>query len=61
MNESIMRGAGFGASVDLVKAGKCPFCKQIVDKTKFRDKVSLREFEISGLCQTCQDETFGIK
>ena len=25
----------------------------------FRDELSLREFHISGLCQTCQDSVFG--
>ena len=26
----------------------------------FRDAISKREYEISGLCQNCQDEIFGI-
>lgn len=26
---------------------------------EFRDEVSMREFEISGLCQSCQDAVFG--
>ena len=34
----------------------CPFCNKEV--TGFKDSLSLREFEISGLCQKCQDETF---
>lgn len=25
----------------------------------FRDQESIREYEISGLCQKCQDKTFG--
>jgi hypothetical protein len=29
------------------------------DATSFRDAVSAREYEISGMCQKCQDETFG--
>lgn len=28
---------------------------------RFRDVESLREWEISGLCQKCQDEVFGEK
>lgn len=35
----------------------CVWCKQPL--TKFRDKLSEREHQISGLCQKCQDETFG--
>lgn len=42
----------------------CPFCGgEIIlnprDKNKgFRDVASLLEFQISGLCQICQDEFF---
>lgn len=39
---------------------KCPFCGRGVNKEKdFVDDLSRREFEISGLCQKCQDDTFG--
>ena len=30
------------------------------DATKFRDELSRREFTISGLCQKCQDNIFGL-
>jgi hypothetical protein len=40
-----------------VKAGKCPFCAEVIGE--FRDPLSRKEFQISGLCQKCQDETFG--
>lgn len=40
--------------------GLCPFCgKNINVENEFRDALSKREFEISGLCQKCQDEMFG--
>lgn len=26
----------------------------------FRDSMSAREYQISALCQKCQDETFGV-
>jgi hypothetical protein len=39
--------------------GYCPFCKKPVDQSQFKDKLSLKEFFISGLCQKCQDEFFG--
>lgn len=35
----------------------CVFCAQ--DASAFRDELSRKEFSISGLCQECQDETFG--
>jgi hypothetical protein len=45
----------------------CPFCGKPPTETGlnygplaflFRDELSAREYRISGLCQTCQDETF---
>lgn len=36
----------------------CPMCGDKIDDTKFKDKLSAREFKISGLCQKCQDEIF---
>lgn len=39
--------------------GICPFCKEKVDVSSFRDELSLKEFRISGLCQKCQDEFYG--
>lgn len=36
----------------------CPFCNKKVDINDFRDKLSLEEFKISGLCQSCQDKFF---
>jgi len=38
--------------------GSCPHCKQSIHFTEFKDKLSLREFTISGLCQNCQDKAF---
>jgi RNase P subunit RPR2 len=35
----------------------CPFCHK--PAVEFRDTVSKRENEITGLCQQCQDEMFG--
>jgi len=40
------------------KLGICPFCKKKVDENSFKDDLSRREFEISGLCQKCQDDFF---
>ncbi len=37
----------------------CPSCKtQLRGDYEFRDALSEKEFEISGLCQFCQDEVF---
>lgn len=41
----------------LGKTYHCSFCGGEVEG--FRDRLSAREYRISGLCQDCQDETFG--
>lgn len=60
MNEDIMKQLGFGREVGRFKAGNCVFCgKGPIDVTAdFADEMSRREYEISGICQQCQDEVF---
>jgi len=37
----------------------CQFCgKEIVAPSEFKNKESLREYFISGMCQKCQDDVF---
>jgi hypothetical protein len=59
MNKQIMEAVGFGEEVKAVEASKCPFCHTEINMNDFKDKLSLKEFKISGLCQKCQDKTFG--
>ena len=41
---------------DLANKGLCPFCGE---KPKgFKDALSRKEYQISGLCQDCQDNFF---
>lgn len=40
-----------------VKSGLCPTCDDFIEN--FRDEQSVREYYISGMCQECQDKTFG--
>lgn len=42
-----------------INKGLCPFCAQPLDIFEFRDQLSIDEAKISGLCQKCQDKTFG--
>jgi hypothetical protein len=42
--------------VESVAKNVCNFCGQPVDK--FKDRISEREYSISGMCQACQDFTF---
>ena len=60
MNKAIMHAAGFEKEVKAVEHGRCPFCKEPVDCDSFEDELSYREYKISGLCQKCQDLTFGL-
>ena len=59
MDKDIMRQLGYKKEMDRIEQKKCPFCVQSIDESSFRDDSSLREYRISGLCQRCQDETFG--
>ena len=55
-----MRKMGYAAEVEDVEKGICPFCKKAVNVDKdFRDDISRKEYKISGLCQSCQDDMFG--
>jgi len=44
--------------VALRDKGQCPICTKDMEGETFRDECSLREYKISGLCQTCQDNMF---
>lgn len=47
----------FGRSVALAKAGnQCVSCGKPADN--FKNESSRREYNISQLCQTCQDDIF---
>ncbi len=59
MNKKLMKLLGFGKEVEAVEQGRCPFCGKPIDPKEFRDRLSRAEYDISGLCQHCQDEMFG--
>ena len=42
---------------EAIDEGVCATCGE--KASKFRDEVSEREYQISGMCQSCQDDTFG--
>ena len=60
MNKDMMKSFGFDEQIELVENNICPFCKKQVDMADFRNDISLKEYNISGLCQKCQDNFFGI-
>jgi hypothetical protein len=47
----------FPGTRQALAAGKCPLCRKPI--LAFRDLLSAKEFEISGMCQECQDDVFG--
>ena len=42
---------------DSIRADVCAWCGR--PAVKFKDALSRSEYSISGLCQKCQDKTFG--
>ena len=43
----------FPEALDAKRRGICPTCGKRI--AGFRDYLSLKEYEISGVCQNCQD------
>lgn len=45
----------------ILRNGLCMTCdRQGNDDASFRDELSKKEYAISGMCQFCQDDFFGI-
>ena len=38
----------------------CSDCGRKVDMDSFRDELSKKEYSLSGFCQKCQDNFFGV-
>lgn len=58
MNKEIVKRF-FPKEVKRVEKNQCPICGKEIDLNEFRDTLSLKEYNISGLCQKCQDRIFG--
>jgi hypothetical protein len=47
--------------VKTISEGYCVSCDtQDIKATSFTDDLSRKEYAISGLCQSCQDDVFGV-
>jgi uncharacterized protein with PIN domain len=46
----------FPGTAKAIAEHRCPMCGGPI--TEFTDAESIREYEISGLCQKCQDDVF---
>ena len=58
MNKKIVSEAGFDKEISRIEKYLCPFCGDAIKIEDFRDKISRKEYNISGLCQKCQDQIF---
>ena len=47
----------FPGTAAAIEDKKCPMCRSAIGE--FRNAISKREYEISGMCQKCQDDFFG--
>ena len=48
----------FPGTLECIEQGKCPLCYNTINIAEFVDLISLREYEISGMCQKCQTVAF---
>ena len=48
----------FPGTLQAIRECKCPACRDPIVIADFVDLLSVREYEISGLCQKCQDKFF---
>ena len=44
--------------IDYALRHRCPICKMSITFEDFRDKHSVSEYKLSGICQWCQDDIF---
>jgi hypothetical protein len=56
--KNIMRLCGFEKAIEKVEGGICPLCDKKINLDEFRDDISRKEFDISGMCAACQQEVF---
>jgi len=56
--KDLLRTMGFNREVDSIELGLCPLCQKMILTEDFKDELSRREFKISGMCQSCQDDVF---
>jgi len=61
MNKELLKKVGFTKEVKRIDDNECPFCGETINEDDFKDALCLKEYKISGLCQTCQEKVFGKK
>jgi len=61
VNKEIMKKVGFVKELEQIEMGNCPLCHNKVEAKDFEDELSVKEFKISGICQSCQDKIWERK
>ena len=56
--ESLITGVTGKDRQETIRSDKCMTCDG--EANSFRDSLSRKEYTISGMCQACQDKTFGV-
>lgn len=57
--KDMLRMCGMDKQVERIEEGCCPICGEEIDVSAFKDETSRKEYDISGMCQSCQDDIFG--
>lgn len=55
--DNLITGFVGRSRVESIKADTCILCSK--PAVEFKDDLSRKEYTISGMCQVCQDKTFG--
>jgi hypothetical protein len=48
----------FGGRTTAITSNRCTSCGKEVHSEDFKDQLSLKEYKISGMCQSCQNGFF---
>lgn len=55
MNKDIIKQI-FPKALERLDQGLCTWCEEPIWIVDFEDELSMKEYKINGLCQTCQNE-----
>ena len=59
--EDLLAILGGSPRKEVITTGRCMSCKtDSITEDSFRDDLSIKEYKISGMCQKCQDDFFGV-
>lgn len=61
MNEEIIKAIFGNEITNRLNNHLCPMCGQKINESDFRDVLSKQEYDISGMCQQCQDRIFNVE